>query len=102
MINGTTLIQRFERFASPQLAEKWDHVGLQVGDPDQPLRRLMTSLDVRPETVAEAIDQQVDLFCPPPGDVSSSAEFGYQKSAESDVCRLACSSHYGLCCPYQP
>ena len=62
MINGTTLIQRFERFASPQLAEKWDHVGLQVGDPDQPLRRLMTSLDVRPETVAEAIDQQVDFI----------------------------------------
>lgn len=62
MISGTTLIRRFEQFASPQLAEKWDHVGLQVGNPDRPLRRLMTTLDVRPETVAEAIDQQVDFI----------------------------------------
>lgn len=62
MISGTTLIQRFEQFASPQLAEKWDHVGLQLGDPDRPLRRLMTTLDVRPEIVAEAIDQRVDFI----------------------------------------
>lgn len=62
MTSGNTLIQRFERFASPQLAEKWDHVGLQVGDPDRPIRRLMTSLDVRPETVQEAIDRGVDFI----------------------------------------
>lgn len=62
MISGTELIQRFEQFASPQLAEKWDHVGLQVGNPDRPLHRLMTTLDVRPETVAEAVDKQVDFI----------------------------------------
>lgn len=62
MISGTTLIQHFERFASPQLAEKWDHVGLQVGDPDRPIKKLMTTLDTRPETVQEAIDQGVDFI----------------------------------------
>ena len=62
MITGTDLINRFEQFASPQLAEKWDHVGLQVGNPDQPLRRLMTTLDVRPETIDEAIDKEVDFI----------------------------------------
>ena len=62
MISGSTLIQRFEQFASPQLAEKWDHVGLQVGDPDRPIKKLMTTLDTRPETVQEAIDQGVDFI----------------------------------------
>lgn len=62
MTTGTELIQRFEQFASPALAEKWDHVGLQIGDPDQPIHRLMTTLDVRPEVVAEAIDQGVDFI----------------------------------------
>lgn len=62
MISGTQLIERFERFANPQLAEKWDHVGLQLGNPDRPLQRLMTTLDVRPEVVAEAIDQHVDFI----------------------------------------
>ena len=62
MISGSTLIQRFEQFASPQLAEKWDHVGLQVGNPDRPIKKLMTTLDTRPETVQEAIDQGVDFI----------------------------------------
>ena len=60
MTTGTELINRFEQFASPQLAESWDHVGLQIGNPDRPIQKLMTTLDVRPEIVREAIDQQVD------------------------------------------
>lgn len=62
MTTGLELIARFERFASPQLAESWDHVGLQVGDPRRPIHRLMTMLDVRPAVVAEAIDKQVDFI----------------------------------------
>lgn len=63
-INGSTLIQRFEQFASPQLAEKWDHVGLQVGNPDRPIRKLMTTLDVRPEIVQEAVDSGLTSSLP--------------------------------------
>lgn len=62
MTTGTQLINRFEQFASPQLAEKWDHVGLQIGNPDQPISRLMTTLDVRPEVVDEAIAEHVDFI----------------------------------------
>lgn len=62
MTTGTQLIKRFEQFASPQLAEKWDHVGLQIGNPDRPITRLMTTLDVRPEVVDEAISQHVDFI----------------------------------------
>lgn len=62
MISGTQLIKRFEQFANPKLAEKWDHVGLQLGNPDQPIHRLMTTLDVRPETVDEAVNHHVDFI----------------------------------------
>ncbi|MRG68365.1 Nif3-like dinuclear metal center hexameric protein [Limosilactobacillus reuteri] len=61
MTTGNQLIARFEKFANPQLAEKWDHVGLQIGNPDLPITRLMTTLDVRPEVVDEAIEQNVDF-----------------------------------------
>ena len=40
MTTGNQLIARFEKFANPQLAEKWDHVGLQIGNPDLPITRL--------------------------------------------------------------
>lgn len=62
MTTGKQLIQRFEKFANPQLAEQWDHVGLQIGNPDKPITRLMTTLDVRPEVVDEAIDKKVDFI----------------------------------------
>jgi dinuclear metal center YbgI/SA1388 family protein len=62
MTSGTELINRFEQFANPALAEKWDHVGLQLGNPDRPIHRLMTTLDVRPEVVDEAIDRGVDFI----------------------------------------
>lgn len=62
MTTGTQIIKRFEQFASPQLAEKWDHVGLQIGNPDRPIKRVMTTLDVRPEVVDEAIDLGVDFI----------------------------------------
>lgn len=62
MTKGTEIIARFERFASPQLAESWDHSGLQIGNPDQPVHKVMTTLDVRPAVVDEAIDQGVDFI----------------------------------------
>ena len=62
MTTGNQLIERFEKYANPQLAEKWDHVGLQVGNPDLPITRLMTTLDVRPEVVDEAISRKVDFI----------------------------------------
>ena len=43
MTTGLELISRFKQFASPKLAESWDHVGLQVGDPSKPIHRLMTT-----------------------------------------------------------
>ena len=44
------------------LAENWDNVGLLVGDPGLPLRRVMACLTVTPESCREAIEQQADLI----------------------------------------
>jgi dinuclear metal center YbgI/SA1388 family protein len=62
MTTGTDIINRFERYASPQLAESWDHVGVQVGNPNQTVTKLMTTLDVRPAVVDEAIKKGVDFI----------------------------------------
>lgn len=47
---------------SPELAESWDKVGLHFGHADRPIKKVMTSLDVRPNVVAEAIANQVDTL----------------------------------------
>lgn len=62
MTTGNDLIQRFEMFANPALAESWDHVGLQLGNPKRPVKRVMTALDCRPEVVQEAIEKNVDFI----------------------------------------
>ena len=51
-----------EEFAPGHLAEDWDNVGLILGDPDRPARRVMTCLTVTPESANEAIDNEVDLI----------------------------------------
>jgi len=56
------LSEFLEQFAPRQLAESWDNVGLLIGDPEQPVTRLMTCLTVTPTTVAEAIAERVDLI----------------------------------------
>lgn len=48
--------------APHHLAEEWDNVGLLVGDRQSHVQRIMTCLTVTPESVREAIAQQVDLI----------------------------------------
>ncbi len=50
-----------EQFAPTALAEDWDNVGLLVGDPDWPARRVLTCLTLTPTSVAEAVKAEADL-----------------------------------------
>jgi dinuclear metal center YbgI/SA1388 family protein len=43
-------------------AEQWDRVGLVVGDPAAPVRRLLLAVDCVPETVAEAVERGADMM----------------------------------------
>ena len=62
VIRGLDLVARLEEFAPSELAENWDHSGLQLGDLKRPIRKVMTTLDVRPDVVKEAIEQDVDFI----------------------------------------
>jgi dinuclear metal center YbgI/SA1388 family protein len=51
-----------ESLAPPHLAEDWDNVGLLVGDPQQPIRRVMTCLTVTPASADEAVQERADAI----------------------------------------
>jgi len=46
----------------PRWAESWDNVGLQVGDPDWPVQRVLVSLDVTSAVLDEAADGTATLL----------------------------------------
>ncbi|MCO6542193.1 MAG: Nif3-like dinuclear metal center hexameric protein, partial [Lactobacillus sp.] len=62
MPNGYELVQKIEEYAPLSLKMQHDPTGLQIGNLNQPVRRVMTTLDVRPEVVQEAIEQKVDFI----------------------------------------
>ena len=55
-------IKRFEQFAPIELRENGDPTGFQIGNKDAEIKAMMTTLDVRPETVQEAIDNHVNFI----------------------------------------
>ncbi|MEV7326777.1 Nif3-like dinuclear metal center hexameric protein [Micromonospora sp. NPDC093244] len=64
---GTTptvadVVAELERRYPPAWAEDWDRVGLVLGEPAAPVRRVLCVVDVVPETVAEALAAGADLI----------------------------------------
>lgn len=51
-----------EAIAPKNLAEAWDNVGLQLGDSNQEISRILLTLDVTEKVVREAINLKVDLI----------------------------------------
>lgn len=58
----TTLLKQLEERAPRSLAAKWDNSGLQIGNPAQDIKRVLCSLDVTPNIVAEAKRQKAQLI----------------------------------------
>lgn len=56
------IINIIEKIAPKNLAESWDNVGLQLGDPDHEVRKILLTLDVTKNVVEEAVEQKVDLI----------------------------------------
>ena len=56
------IIKIMDQLAPPLLAEEWDNVGLQIGDPRLPVRRIWVALDPSPEVVKAACEKNVDLL----------------------------------------
>ncbi len=59
---ASELIAKIEAHAPRELAWERDPIGLQIGDPNRDIKTVMTTLDVRPEVVTEAIEQHVDFI----------------------------------------
>lgn len=56
------IIKLMENIAPFSIAEKWDNVGLQVGQMDWPVQRVWIALDPVPEVVSAACSKGVDLL----------------------------------------
>lgn len=57
-IKAQDFIKKFESYCPQWLTEEGDPVGLHIGTLDKPIQRVMMTLDVRPEVVAEAIEKK--------------------------------------------
>jgi dinuclear metal center YbgI/SA1388 family protein len=51
-----------EQVAPKNIAEDWDNVGLQLGSSKQPVKRILLTLDVTADVVAEAVTKKADLI----------------------------------------
>jgi dinuclear metal center YbgI/SA1388 family protein len=49
------------KFAPPSLAEKWDNVGLLLGDEQRDVQRVLTCLTLSPDVAREAVTERADL-----------------------------------------
>ncbi|HEX6872219.1 MAG TPA: Nif3-like dinuclear metal center hexameric protein [Micromonosporaceae bacterium] len=56
------VVRELERRYPPRTAQSWDRVGLVVGEPAATVRRVLFVVDCVPETVAEAVEREVDLM----------------------------------------
>ena len=59
---ASDLIKSYESFCPPELSMEGDVVGLQIGSLDKEIQKVMVTLDVRENTVAEVIEKGVDLI----------------------------------------
>jgi dinuclear metal center YbgI/SA1388 family protein len=51
-----------EKIAPLGLAQSWDNVGLLIGDPDQPIKNVLLTIDITQAVVAEAKALKTDLI----------------------------------------
>ena len=59
---ASELIKTYEEFCPQELSMEGDVVGLQIGSLDKEIQKVLVTLDVRENTVAEAIEKGVDLI----------------------------------------
>lgn len=62
MVTCRIIAKTIERLAPKALSEEWDNTGLQVGDPERPVERVLVSLDITDEVLDEAISLGVDMI----------------------------------------
>lgn len=61
-IKAQDLINLMDEWAPAALAESWDHPGLQVGNPEEPVKKVMISLDLTEQNVDRACREGVSMI----------------------------------------
>ncbi len=56
------LIEIIEFFYPLKLAEKWDNVGLLIGDKNKEIKKVLTCLEITVDVIEEAQENQIDLI----------------------------------------
>jgi dinuclear metal center YbgI/SA1388 family protein len=56
------IISIMDQLVPPSLAEEWDNVGLQIGNPQLPVRQIWIALDPGPTVIEAACKNKVDLL----------------------------------------
>lgn len=59
---ASEFFKQYETYCPKSLAMEGDPVGLQIGTLDKEIKTVMVTLDIREQTVQEAIDKQVDVI----------------------------------------
>ena len=61
-VKCSNIIKVMEKIAPTSLAEKWDNVGLQVGDSSKAVKKVMICLELNNDVMDEAISKDVDMI----------------------------------------
>ena len=61
-MQASEVINRYEAYCPQEFSMEGDNRGLQIGTLDKDIQKVMVALDIREETVAEAIKNDVDLI----------------------------------------
>ena len=62
MVTVKNVYDHLNELADVRLAEKWDNVGLMLGNYNKEVRKVLVCLDVTTKVVKEAIDKKIDLI----------------------------------------
>ncbi|MBO8168859.1 MAG: Nif3-like dinuclear metal center hexameric protein [Thermoanaerobacteraceae bacterium] len=62
MVSCETVYKVIEEMAPLERAEKWDNVGLQIGEPEAPVQKVLVTLDITEQVVDEAVFEKADLI----------------------------------------
>ena len=61
-MKASEVIKRYETYCPQEFSMEGDNRGLQIGTLDKEIQKVMVALDIREDTVAEAIEKGVDLI----------------------------------------
>ena len=61
-MKASEVIKRYETYCPQEFSMEGDNRGLQIGTLDKDIQKVMVALDIREDTVAEAIEKGVDLI----------------------------------------